>query len=134
MDITILPHINVFLNSLSLTLILIAFGFIRIRRETWHRRLMLAAGVTSVVFLISYLTYHFTIPEPRHYIGSWPYLYFPMLISHVILAALIVPLVLVTIYRGLTDKRVLHKRLAKITFPLWVYVSATGILIYLSLY
>jgi uncharacterized membrane protein YozB (DUF420 family) len=96
---------------------------------------MIAAFTTSVVFLISYLIYHANVGSVPFQGEGWSRpLYFTILISHIILAAIIVPMTVMTLYRGLTGKFELHKPLAKKTFPIWVYVSVTGVLVYLMLY
>jgi len=116
-------------------LLLTALVFIKRGEVERHRRLVLMALGTSVLFLISYLTYHAQIGS-KHFEGTgWirP-VYFAILISHTILAAAIVPLILVTLRRGLRMDRPRHRAIARVTFPLWLYVSVTGVVIYLMLY
>lgn len=130
-----LPTLNAALNSICTLLLLIAYSHIRAGRIAQHRRTMLTAFGTSVLFLISYVIYHLQV-------GSVPYtgtgwlrvLYFSILIPHIILAAAVVPLAILTLRRGLIrdDKR--HKQIAKITFPIWLFVSVTGVVIYAMLY
>ena len=130
-----LPALNATLNAISGVLLVAGFLFIRARRIALHKTCMLAALVTSGIFLVSYLTYH-------HYAGSKAYegegamrtLYFSILISHIILAALIVPLAGITVTLALRDRIQNHKALARWTLPLWLYVSVTGVVIYLMLY
>lgn len=138
---TTLPAINAALNGLA-TLLLIA-GFIAIKRglRDTHRNLMLAAFGTSILFLVCYLTYHAGL---HHYTGSSGKkfegtgfirpVYFTILISHVILAVPVAGLACVTIYRGLKADWARHRRIARITYPIWLYVSVTGVVIYLLLY
>ena len=95
---------------------------------------MITAFFTSTLFLVSYLSYHTLTANPKHYDGELPLVYFPILISHIVLAPVIVPFVLYTLYCGLKERLDRHVKFARITFPLWIYVSITGIIIYLMLY
>ena len=130
-----LPHLNAILNSTSALLLLAGFRFIRRRRIQAHRNCQVTAVVTSTLFLISYLTYHF-----YHGATGFPGqglvrpLYFTILISHTILAVVIVPLILVTLYRAARGDFARHRRIARWTLPLWLYVSVTGVIVYLMLY
>jgi putative membrane protein len=117
--------------------VLLATGFwlIRTKRREAHRRVMTAAFYTSVLFLLSYLTYHFQVGSVRFTGQGWMRtVYFAILISHTILAVVIVPLVLVTLARARAARFDAHKRLARWTLPLWLYVSATGVVVYWMLY
>lgn len=135
MSVTDLPALNATLNGIS-TLLLIS-GWILIRRgeRQKHRACMIGALVVSALFLTSYLIYHAQV-------GSVPFtgtgwirtLYFAILIPHIILAAAIVPPILITASRGLTAKYDKHRRIARWTLPLWLYVSVTGVIVYLMLY
>lgn len=130
-----LPAVNASLNALSGILLLIGYAFMKKGRIRAHRRTMIAATVTSGIFLVSYLIYHYQARmTPFAGTGGWRTLYFSILISHVILAIAIVPLALMTLRRGLRGAIPAHKRIARVTFPLWVYVSATGVLVYFFLY
>jgi putative membrane protein len=132
---TDLPALNATLNATSAILLTAGYRFIRRRQITAHKRCMLAACTTSALFLMSYLTYHY-------YVGSMPFrgqgwvrpLYFAILISHTILAAAILPLVLITLFRAWKANFVRHARLARWTWPIWMYVSVTGVIIYMMLY
>ncbi len=131
------PIINASLNALSGVLLLIAYVLIRQRRIQAHKRFMLAACTTSILFLACYVTYHWL----RHGVvtrfagtGGWRTFYVAMLTSHTILAVTIVPLAIVTVLRGLKMRVAQHRRIAKWTFPLWMYVSVTGVLVYFFLY
>ena len=131
--------LNAALNALAGVLLVIGYVLIRRRRETAHKRTMLAAFAVSVLFLISYLTYHFWPNWAKETQFQGPlslrnWLYYPLLVSHVILAAMVPVLALRTIYLGLRDRREQHRRLARWTFPIWLYVSVTGVIIYLMLY
>jgi uncharacterized membrane protein YozB (DUF420 family) len=136
-----LPTLNAALNALATVLLVVGYVLIKQRRETAHKWTMLAAFGVSVVFLVSYLAYHqllfqhegirgkpFTGPQPIRT------LYYGMLISHVLLAAAVPVLAIGTIYYGLRDRRPAHRRWAWWTFPIWLYVSVTGVVIYVLLY
>ena len=130
-----LPAVNATLNATSAVLLLFAYRAIRRLDVERHRRLMLSAAATSAVFLASYLYYHAHVGSVRFTgQGAVRPLYFAILISHTILAAAIVPLVLRTLYLGLRRRDDQHRRIARWTFPLWLYVSVTGVVIYLMLY
>jgi uncharacterized membrane protein YozB (DUF420 family) len=130
-----LPAVNACLNALSGVFLIIGATFIRLRRERAHRACMLAAFVTSTLFLISYLVYH-----GLH--GSTPFtgqgwlrtLYFTILLSHTVLAAIVPPLAILTVVAALRDQRRRHRRLAHWTLPIWLYVSGTGVAVYWLLY
>ena len=130
-----LPTVNAALNSLCTVLLLTGFGFIRARRITAHRRCMWAALTTSALFLVSYLIYHAQVGSTGFTGQGWirP-VYFAILLSHTILAAAIVPLVLLTLRRAVREQFDRHRRLARWTLPLWLYVSVTGVVIYVLLY
>ena len=133
-----LPHVNAALNSLATVLLVIGYVLIKQRREIAHRNVMLAAFGTSIVFLASYLTYHFfgefTKKFPEQYGDTIRYLYYSILLPHVILAATVPFLAVWTIYLGLTNQRSRHNWWAKRTFPIWLFVSITGVMVYVMLY
>ena len=134
-ELAALPALNGLLNGASAVLLLSGRALIRRGQMRAHRLLMLAALSTSLAFLISYLYYHAHVGSvhfPGHGWVRW--LYFAILLSHTVLAALIVPLVVVTLTRALRARYSLHRTLARWTFPLWMYVSVTGVVIYLMLY
>ena len=135
MQISDLSAVNAALNAASGVLLVLAYRAVRGRAIERHRRLMLAAAATSTVFLVSYLVYHAHVGSVR-FTGQGPVrtVYFTILISHTILAVAIVPLVLRTLYLGLKRRDEPHRRLARWTFPLWLYVSVTGVVIYVMLY
>ena len=130
-----LPGLNAALNSASAVFLTAGYFFIRNKEITAHKLCMLSAFTTSTLFLISYLAYHYQV-------GSVPFkgqgwiraVYFTVLISHTILAVVIVPLVLVTLTRALKGRFEKHRRIARWTLPLWLYVSITGVLVYWMLY
>jgi uncharacterized membrane protein YozB (DUF420 family) len=129
------PAINATLNALSGVFLLIAFILIRQRRILAHKRFMLAACTTSLVFLASYLAYHYAAGTTRFAGLGWSRpVYFTLLLTHTVLAVVIVPLVLVTLARGLRGNFARHRAIARWTFPLWLYVSITGVVIYVMLY
>jgi uncharacterized membrane protein YozB (DUF420 family) len=130
-----LPAVNATLNATSA--ILLCIGWILIKRGRWtaHRAVMIAAFCTSVLFLISYLTYHAQVGSVRFTkSGAIRTVYFTILLTHTILAVTIVPLVLVTLSRGLSKRFDRHRAIARWTLPLWMYVSVTGVVVYLMLY
>ena len=130
-----LPTLNAFLNGTSAILLLSGYVAIRKRRIPIHRACMIAALVVSVLFLTSYLYYHSQAGSTRFTGQGWVRpLYFTILISHSVLAAVIVPLVIVTVVRALRGKFERHRRIARWTWPIWMYVSVTGIVVYLMLY
>jgi uncharacterized membrane protein YozB (DUF420 family) len=133
--ISLLPHLNASLNTTSAILLITGYAFIRARRITAHRNCQISAFVCSTLFLVSYLTYHY-FHGATHFPGQGiarP-VYFTILISHTILAVVIVPLVLVTLYRAARGDFVRHRAIARWTLPLWLYVSVTGVIVYLMLY
>jgi uncharacterized membrane protein YozB (DUF420 family) len=130
-----LPAINATLNATSAVLLTIGWFLIRSRRIAAHRRFMIAAFISSSLFLTSYLIYHAKIgSKPFPGTGVMRTVYFSILIPHVTLAALVLPLAIMTLRRGLRrdDKR--HRRIARWTLPLWLFVSVTGVVVYLMLY
>jgi uncharacterized membrane protein YozB (DUF420 family) len=130
-----LPTVNAALNATSAVLLFIGWRLIRRGRIQAHRRAMLAAVASSTLFLVCYLVYHAQVGSVRFQgQGAIRFVYFGILLTHTILAAAIVPLVLVTLVRGLKARYDAHRRLARVTFPLWSYVSVTGVVIYWMLY
>ena len=131
----LLPTVNAVLNGTSAVLLATAFGYIRRGKVETHRKFMLAAVATSTLFLISYLIYHFNVGSVRFQGTGWSRpLYFAILFTHTVLAATVVPLVLVTLNHGLRRRFMRHRRIARWTFPVWMYVSVTGVVIYMMLY
>ena len=133
--ISYLPHLNACLNGASALLLFSGYTFIRSRNVIAHRACQLAALVMSLLFLASYLTYHYHHGTTRFQGTGWVRpLYFTILTSHTILAIVIVPLVALTFYRAFRNDFARHRRIARITLPLWFYVSITGVIVYLMLY
>ena len=134
---SILPHVNASLNLLATILLLTGFWLIKSGREKAHRNVMLTTFAVSCVFLVCYLTHkaqNGDTPFPRQQFPTMAIFYYIMLATHVLLAMTVPFLAIATIVLALRDKRQAHRRLARITFPVWLYVSITGILVYLFLY
>lgn len=135
MDYTLLPHVNAVLNTTSGLLLVAGFYFIRRRQITAHLTCMVSALVVSVAFLTSYLFYHFHHGSTRFAgQGFVRPIYFTILLTHTILAVVIVPLILLTLARARRGDFTRHRRIARWTLPLWLYVSITGVVVYLMLY
>jgi uncharacterized membrane protein YozB (DUF420 family) len=130
-----LPALNATLNGIAGVFLLAGYYFIRRRQIARHRAAMIAAFAMSTLFLISYVIYHANIGS-RPFQGQGPIriVYFTILITHIILAASVVPLALITLSRGLKRDDARHRRIAKITWPIWMYVSVTGVVVYWMLY
>ena len=135
MDLRILPTLNACLNGSTGILLLFGYFFIRKGRDSIHKKCMIAAFSTSIAFLISYLYYHAHVGSvPFQGTGAARAVYFSILISHTILAAAIVPMATITLVRGLSARYDKHRRLARVTLPVWLYVSVTGVAVYVMLY
>jgi putative membrane protein len=148
-NLSFFPKFHAILNSLVSVCILLGFYFIRTKNVKVHRTLMLSAFLLSTIFLVSYVTYHALSEGSTKYgdlnldgnldaleiatAGMMRYVYYFILLTHIILAALILPLILFTFSKALTGKIDQHKKLAKWTFPLWLYVSVTGVLVYVMI-
>jgi uncharacterized membrane protein YozB (DUF420 family) len=131
-----LPAVNASLNGLSAVFLTAGYVFIRQKNKLAHRNCMIAAFVTSIVFLGCYLTYHLNIQTVTHFRNpAWfrP-IYLVILLTHTLLAAVIGPLILMTLYRAWRQNFEAHKKVARWTWPLWMYVSVTGVVVYLLLY
>lgn len=132
---TTLPHVTAFLNAVSLGFLIAGFVHIRMGRKDSHRKAMLGAVAASGLFLVFYVVYHFAAPIfVFRGTGAVRPVYYALLISHVILAAVALPLVALTLLRALRGRFDLHPKIARWTLPLWLYVSITGIVVYLMLY
>ena len=134
-SVTQLPDVNAALNSLSAVFLLVGYRFIRLKNQQAHRRCMIAAFSCSMLFLVSYLVYHYQVGSVSFRGQGWirP-VYFTILITHTILATAVVPLALITLIRALRERFDAHRRIARWTFPIWVYVSVTGVIVYGMLY
>jgi uncharacterized membrane protein YozB (DUF420 family) len=130
-----LPAVNATLNGLSGLLLIVGYALIRARKIELHRKVMITAFATSSLFLVCYIVYHAQVGSVRfvrH--GFVRPLYFTILITHVTLAALVLPMAIVTLSRGLAARYQRHRAIARWTFPIWLYVSVTGVLVYVLLY
>jgi len=133
-DFSFLPRLNAILNSLTFVSLLTAYFAIRRKKITLHRNLVFTALTFTSVFLTSYLLYHFTVPSTEYGGGGHlKALYFFILITHICLAALVVPLALITISRGLNMDVVRHRKIARWVMPIWLYVSLTGVIVYVMI-
>ena len=135
MDISQLPALNASLNATCTTVLLAALWAVKTKRIELHRRLMLVALSLSLLFLVSYLTYHYNYGTTHFPEIGWPRtLYLSILLTHTILAAVNLPLVVTTATKAIRGKVESHKKWARVTYPIWLYVSTTGVIIYMMLY
>ena len=135
MTLSDLPALNAFLNATAAVLLVIGYSLIRAGQIRRHRAVMISACVVSTLFLASYVIYHANIgSKPFQGRGTIRIVYFTILLTHVILAAAVVPMALITLTRGLRSRFDRHVRIARWTFPIWLYVSVTGVIVYLMLY
>jgi putative membrane protein len=137
MSISQLPALNAILNSVSAILLITGYFFIRQKNIKAHKTSMISAFITSTLFLTSYLIYHFSKElGPTRFLGEGIIrpVYFFILITHTILAIIIVPMVFVTFSRALKKRFDLHRKISRWTLPIWLYVSVTGVIVYLMLY
>jgi uncharacterized membrane protein YozB (DUF420 family) len=135
MQLTDLPAVNATLNGISAVLLMAGYVLVRQRKLAQHRRVMIAAFSTSVLFLICYVIYHANVGSKR-FPGQGPIrsVYFFVLITHIVLAALVPPMAIITLSRGLRGRYDTHRRIARWTLPIWLYVSVTGVIVYVMLY
>jgi len=130
-----LPTVNASLNALATVLLIYGYSLIRQGKREQHKRVMLSAFAVSIVFLICYLVYHYNVGSvPYQGQGAIRTVYFVILISHVILAAIVPVLAILTLWRAFQERFDKHRKIAKITLPIWLYVSITGVIVYLMLY
>ena len=134
MDVSALPKVNAGLNALTTAILLVGFWFIKQRNFEAHKKAMLSAFGTSSAFLVTYILYHWFKAGHAKYTGDFKTIYYVILITHIILAALIIPLALLTLYRGWSGHLGKHKKIARITLPLWLYVSVTGVIIFIMVH
>ena len=134
LDVSGLPLVNATLNGITTILLIYGYLLIRKKQRQRHKNVMLSAFATSGAFLVSYVIYHWFKAGPKQYTGEFTEIYLFILLTHIVLAAIIIPLALITLYRGWSDNIGKHRKIAKITLPLWLYVSVTGVLIYWMLY
>ena len=133
-DVSFLPMVNATLNGITTLLLIIGYYLILNKKREAHKSVMLTSFGTSSLFLVSYVIYHWFKSGPKLYTGNYETTYYFILITHIILAAIIIPLALFTLYRGWTSQLNKHRKIARITLPIWLYVSITGVMIYLMLY
>jgi len=133
-DIRILPKFHAILNSITAVLLLTGLYFIKKGKRAAHKTVMLFALLCSVIFLVSYVSYH-SLADPTSFGGEgiWKSIYYFILVTHILLAAIIVPFVLFTFMYALSSRFARHRKIARITWPLWFYVAVTGVLVYLMI-
>lgn len=130
-----LPTLNASLNAVAATLLLLGYIAIKQKKEELHKKLMVSALAVSAAFLTSYLIYHYHVPSKKFPDLGWiKTVYLLILIPHIILAAAMVPMILKTFWHAFRNEREKHRRIARITFPIWMYVSVTGVVVYFMLY
>jgi len=130
-DLSFMPAVNATLNATAATLLVFGFAAIRSGRRELHKRLMVSAFAASAVFLVGYVIYHYAHGDtPYEGVGTIRVMYFAILISHVVLSAVMFPMILATFYFAARSRFASHKRLARWTLPIWLYVSVTGVVIY----
>jgi putative membrane protein len=134
LDVSFLPHLNAILNTATFSLLVLGFIAVRQKQVAYHRMFMMSAFILSAIFLLSYVVYHSNAVSTKFGgEGIIRYVYFFILITHIILAAVVVPFVLFTIYFAWSNKIEKHKKLVKWTYPIWTYVAATGVIVYLMI-
>ena len=130
-----LPSLNAILNTIAGVLLLLGYIAIKQGKKELHKKLMVSALVVSAAFLTSYLIYHYHVPSKKFPELGWiKTVYFLILFPHIILAAVMVPMILKTFWHAFREEWESHKKIAKITFPIWMYVSVTGVIVYFMLY
>ncbi len=135
MEMRDLPALNAALNTTATLLLLWGYSLIRRRNFEAHKKVMLAAFATSILFLVSYLVYHYNVGSVKFQkTGPIRTVYFAILLTHTILAAAVAPMAAMTLYRAWTNQLQRHRKLARITLPIWLYVSVTGVVVYWMLY
>lgn len=133
-DTSWMPGFHAIVNTIGAIFLVLALLFIKKKNISMHRNMILGAMVCSFFFLLSYVGYHFTTPETKYCgVGNIRYLYFAILITHIILAGLSLPFILLTFNRGITMTVAKHKKLARWVYPIWLYVMITGPVVYLML-
>ena len=134
-DLSFMPGVNAGLNAVSATLLLLGLGAIRTGRREIHKRLMVSAFAASAVFLVGYVLYHYAHGDTQYQgVGTTRIVYFTILITHVLLSIAMLPMILTTFYLAAGQRFAAHKRLASWTLPIWLYVSVTGVVIYVMLH
>jgi putative membrane protein len=134
LDVSALPKVNAGLNVVTTVLLIIGLILVKNRKLAAHQMAMISAFACSTAFLVSYVVYHSFKAAHAEYLGAYRGLYLSILVSHIVLAVAILPLALTTLYWGRSGQLQKHKKIARITFPIWLYVSSTGVIIYFMLY
>ena len=134
LDVSALPFVNATLNSITTLLLIYALVLIKQKKIDAHKKVMLSAFGTSTLFLVTYVIYHWFKAGPKLYIGEWTTFYYSILLSHIILAIIVMPLALIALYRGWNNQITKHRKIVKFAYPVWLYVSITGVTIYGMLY
>jgi putative membrane protein len=134
LDVSALPMVNATLNSITTLLLIVALVLIKQKKIDAHKKVMLSAFGTSALFLATYVIYHWFKAGPKLYIGEWITFYYSILLSHIILAIILMPLALIALYRGWNNQITKHRKIVKFAYPVWLYVSITGVTIYGMLY
>ncbi|MEC9049600.1 MAG: DUF420 domain-containing protein [Candidatus Neomarinimicrobiota bacterium] len=134
LDVSMLPLVNAVINGTTTILLILGFNLIKKKKREQHRSVMLSAFGMSCLFLVTYVIYHWFKSGPKMYMGDFTIFYYFILITHIFLAVIIIPMALFTLYRGWTSQLKQHRKIARITLPIWLYVSITGVIIYLMLY
>ena len=134
LDVSALPMVNATLNSITTLLLMYALVLIKQKKIDAHKKVMLSAFGTSTLFLVTYVIYHWFKAGPKLYIGEWTTFYYSILLSHIILAIILMPLALIALYRGWNNQITKHRKIVKFAYPVWLYVSITGVTIYGMLY
>lgn len=133
-DVHVFAQVNAFINSVVSVMLVAALVAVKNRKYTLHKKIMLGAIILSIIFLVSYICHHLLAGDTRFGgQGIIRYIYFFILITHIFLAAIILPFILFTAYRGLIAEWHAHRKLARITWPIWLYVSVSGVLVYLMI-
>lgn len=129
-----LPKLNAIINGLCSVLLLISFYQIKNKNISTHKRINIATFVLSAIFLVSYILFHYFVKETTYGgVGVMRYIYYTILVSHIILAAAVLPLILLSFHRGLQMQVEKHRKLVKFAFPIWLYVTITGVVVYLMI-
>ena len=134
LDVSVLPMVNATLNSITTLLLIVALVLIKQKKIDAHKKVMLSAFGTSALFLVTYVIYHWFKAGPKLYIGEWTTFYYSILLSHIILAIILMPLALIALYCGWNNQITKHRKIVKFAYPVWLYVSITGVTIYGMLY
>ena len=134
LDVSGLPLVNASLNCITTLLLILGLVLIKQKNIDAHKKIMLTAFGTSSLFLISYVIYHWFKAGPKLYLGEWTIFYYTILVSHIILAIIVIPLALIALYRGWNNQISKHRKIVRFAYPVWLYVSITGVIIYVMLY